>query len=55
MNGMISAAFSRTGAVIVALVILCGFGYSSLSMWLGPWQNKLLLPRPWSFPISLNQ
>ena len=29
MNGMISAAFSRTGAVIVALVILCGFGYSS--------------------------
>ena len=29
MTGVISAAFSRTGAVFVALLVLCGFGYVS--------------------------
>ena len=29
MTGVISAAFSRTGAVFVLLFVLCGFGYMS--------------------------
>ena len=29
MTGVISAAFSRAGAVFVALLVLCGFGYVS--------------------------
>ena len=28
MTGVISAAFSRTGAVFVALLVLCGLGLS---------------------------
>ena len=29
MTGVIGAAFSRTGAVFIALLVLCGFGYVS--------------------------
>ena len=29
MTGVISAALSRAGAVCVALLVLCGFGYVS--------------------------